>query len=105
MTKFLLAVAIAYLGWRFWYYGPHLTRKPKPQPMAGEPPERREARAVLGLGADPTEAEIRAAHRRLVAAVHPDRGGSPELARQINAARDTLLREGRDTPPSPTAGA
>ena len=31
-------------------------------------------------------------NRRLVSAVHPDRGGSAELARRINAARDVLLK-------------
>ncbi len=34
---------------------------------------------------------VRAAHCRLVASVHPDRGGSAELARRVNAARDLLL--------------
>ncbi|HEY0327355.1 MAG TPA: molecular chaperone DnaJ, partial [Allosphingosinicella sp.] len=30
-------------------------------------------------------------HRRLIARVHPDAGGSEELARRINAARDALI--------------
>ena len=51
-----------------------------------------EARAILGVGPDADEHAIRAAHRRLVSAVHPDRGGSADLARRINAARDVLLR-------------
>jgi DnaJ-domain-containing protein 1 len=51
-----------------------------------------EARAVLGVAADADAAAIRAAHRRLVGAVHPDRGGSADLTRRINAARDLLLR-------------
>ena len=51
-----------------------------------------EAREVLGVAADADADTIRAAHRRLIAAVHPDRGGSPDLARRINAARDALLR-------------
>jgi len=51
-----------------------------------------EAREVLGVAADTDADTIRAAHRRLIAAVHPDRGGSPDLARRINAARDALLR-------------
>ena len=37
--------------------------------------------------------EIRDAHRRLIARVHPDAGGSAELAHRVNAARDTLLAE------------
>jgi DnaJ family protein C protein 19 len=35
---------------------------------------------------------VRAAHRRLLNAVHPDKGGSADLTRRINAARDVLLK-------------
>jgi DnaJ-domain-containing protein 1 len=52
-----------------------------------------EARAVLGVAPDADADTIRAAHRRLAAGVHPDRGGSDELARRVNAARDLLLRD------------
>ena len=52
---------------------------------------RAEASAVLGLAAGATEAEIRAAHRRLMAAAHPDHGGSDWLASRVNQARDVLL--------------
>ena len=38
-------------------------------------------------------AAIRAAHRRLIASVHPDKGGTEALAAQINAARDLLLAD------------
>lgn len=51
------------------------------------------ARALLGLAADADEAAIRAAHRRLIASVHPDRGGTEALAAQINMARDLLLAD------------
>ena len=51
------------------------------------------AREILGVGPDATEEEIRAAHRRLMKVAHPDVGGSAWLARQLNLARDTLLRE------------
>ena len=52
-----------------------------------------EARRILGVGADASADDIRAAHRRLVAKVHPDQGGSAELATKVNAARDLLLAE------------
>ena len=51
-----------------------------------------EAAKLLGV---PTEADNEAvleAHRRLIAKVHPDAGGSAELAARINEARDTLLK-------------
>jgi CysZ protein len=69
----------------------HLFLKPRPKPRAPRMPQD-EARAILGVGAEADEEAIRRAHRRLVAAVHPDKGGSEELTRRINAARDTLLR-------------
>ena len=49
------------------------------------------ARALLGVGPDADAGQIRAAHRRLIASVHPDRGGTEALAAQLNAARDLLL--------------
>jgi hypothetical protein len=54
---------------------------------------RQEAADILGIAPDAGAETIREAHRRLMAANHPDRGGSPWLARQINMARDTLLDE------------
>jgi hypothetical protein len=70
---------------------------PKPKPPVA-PLNEREARAVLGVAPDADAEAIRAAHRRLAANVHPDRGGSDELARRVNAARDLLLSK---QPPSP----
>ena len=49
---------------------------------------------VLGLAPGASEAEVRNAHHRLIKRVHPDHGGTAELAAQINEARDRLL-EGR----------
>lgn len=51
-----------------------------------------EARALLGVGPQADAEAIRAAHRRLIALTHPDRGGTEALARNINRARDLLLR-------------
>lgn len=62
------------------------TSTPGNQPMTAA-----KAYAVLGLEPGASEDDIKAAHRRLMRSAHPDHGGSDELARQINAARDFLL--------------
>lgn len=49
------------------------------------------ARALLGVGRDAPRIEIIEAHKRLVATVHPDRGGTGEQVHEANAARDLLL--------------
>lgn len=52
---------------------------------------RDEALAILGLATGATAEEIRAAHRRLILRMHPDAGGSADLAARINRAKDVLL--------------
>ena len=95
--KFLIGLFIAYASWAMWRgIGKPTYRHPSPPPPGpARPPvslAEAEARSVLGVGPDADAEAIRAAHRRLVSAVHPDRGGSEDLTGRINAARDTLLR-------------
>jgi len=52
-----------------------------------------EARALLDVPPNATAEEVRAAHRKIIARVHPDAGGSAGLATRVNAARDILLEE------------
>lgn len=52
-----------------------------------------EARRVLEVPIGADAMTIRAAHRRLVTRVHPDQGGSADLAARVNLARDILLAE------------
>lgn len=51
-----------------------------------------EAARLLEVSPDADAETIVGAHKRLIAKVHPDAGGSAELAAQVNRARDTLLR-------------
>ena len=81
MAKIVLIALLLFAGWL-------LLRRTQPRPLIGEA----EARDILGVGASADADAIRAAHRCLVAAVHPDKGGSADLTRRINAARDVLLR-------------
>lgn len=52
---------------------------------------REEALRVLGLKAGASKDDIKEAHHRLIAGLHPDRGGSTYLAAQINQAKDILM--------------
>ncbi|KAI6155120.1 hypothetical protein BKA82DRAFT_996693 [Pisolithus tinctorius] len=53
--------------------------------------DRREAIAVLGLKDGPSlRTRFKDAHRQIMLANHPDRGGSPYLASKINEAKDLL---------------
>lgn len=82
----LMAGALLWAAWR---------RKQKAPP----PISLSDARALLGVAENASLAEIRDAHRRLIAKVHPDVGGSADLAHRVNAARDTLVAEmNRRTP-------
>ncbi len=55
------------------------------------PMTRARALEILGLGEGASEKEIKDTHRRLIAGIHPDHGGSTFLAAQINQAKDVLL--------------
>jgi hypothetical protein len=83
----LMAAALLWAAWR-------RRRAPAPPALPVE-----EARRLLGVRPDASLADIREAHRRLIARVHPDAGGSDELAHRVNAARDALVAEmNRRTP-------
>lgn len=88
--KLLIALLVAYAGWRVWKHGLG-PAKPRQRAVVQEPRDAAAARRVLGVDRAADAATIRAAHRRLMAEAHPDRGGSAEEARALNAARDVLL--------------
>ncbi|NWK98502.1 molecular chaperone DnaJ [Sphingobium lactosutens] len=68
-------------------------RRPAVPPVAAGADDLVKARALLGVAPDADARAIRTAHRRLIASVHPDKGGTEALAAQINAARDLLLAD------------
>lgn len=58
-----------------------------------------DARRLLGVSPGASLQDIREAHKRLITKVHPDAGGSAELAHRVNAARDALVEEMNRQPP------
>lgn len=63
----------------------------KKRKVAGPSFETAQARALLGVDAGAGRRDIVEAHRRRIALVHPDKGGSSEQVHEANAARDLLL--------------
>jgi len=83
MVKIILFVGLAVLVYMWWRQRVATASAMRPS----------EARALLGVGEGASAEDIRAAHRRLIAKVHPDAGGSSGLATRVNAARDALIAE------------
>lgn len=52
---------------------------------------KQEAADLLGVEVTANHDEVRLAHKKLMQKIHPDRGGSDALAKQINQAKKTLL--------------
>jgi len=80
-VKWLLAIALIWFAWHYL----------RPKPKRVRLTEEQRARKTLGVASGADETAIRAAHRRLLSDMHPDRGGSAAMTTEINAARDLLL--------------
>lgn len=92
MKLLLLVLAtalVAYVFWRRRHTGSTSRTGTRATPHSMTPAE---ALEVLGLESGAGRQEIIDAHRRLMLKVHPDRGGSTYLARQLNEAKAVLLR-------------
>lgn len=85
MAKLVLLLALIAGIWLLWRRGSRRTRAAMV--------DLAEARALLGVDDKATLEDIQKAHRRLIARVHPDTGGSAELATRVNDARDALVEE------------
>jgi hypothetical protein len=88
MGRLLLLAALAVLAWKLF------TGRWPWEPARSEGTEAlNAARKLLRVPASASREEILGAHRRRVAMIHPDRGGSNEQVHAANAARDLLLAQ------------
>ena len=94
MAKLLFIAGIVVLAWKLvtgrWPWEPK--RAARAQAVF-------RARKILGVSAASSREDILAAHKRLMAMVHPDRGGTSGQVHEANAARDILLDELPYDPP------
>ena len=88
MPRLIILIGLAVIVWKMasgrWPWEPKMTTR-------GQALFR--ARKLLGVRADASRGEIIDAHRRLLAMVHPDRGGTNDQVHEASAARDLLLDE------------
>ncbi|NKI99840.1 molecular chaperone DnaJ [Novosphingobium sp. SG707] len=94
MVKLLLLLVLASWACRQWTgQWPWVHWQRMTGPTAVE-----RARRLLGVEAGAGRGAIIEAHKKLIARVHPDRGGDAALVHEANDARDLLLaRLGTET--------
>ena len=97
MALGLVLGALAVLS---WFFAPRLLA-PAPLKTTANDPADAQARAILGVGASASEAEIRRAYRTKMAKAHPDSGGSAAEAARLTDARERLLRRRRSQGQNP----
>ncbi|MDJ0643665.1 MAG: J domain-containing protein [Erythrobacter sp.] len=92
MLKYAIILLVICLIWR-WALGSWPWEALRSKPTRSQALFK--ARKLLGVEENADRDQIKAAHKRLVAMVHPDRGGSNSAMQEANAARD------RDEPSPP----
>jgi hypothetical protein len=88
MMRLLVIAALAVLAYRMF-----MGRWPWEKRLSRQQRALVDARRLLEVGPEAGRTEILAAHRRKLASVHPDRGGSAPSVHKANEARDLLLAE------------
>lgn len=86
MSKLILFAVLGLIAWKMIS-----GRWPWEQPVSTRSQALFRARSLLGVPESASREDIVAAHRRLLAVVHPDRGGSNAQVHEANAARDLLI--------------
>jgi MFS family permease len=86
LTRLLLLVAVICVGYKY-----ATGRWPWVRKLSARQQAVFRARRLLGVEERAGREDIIAAHRKLIALVHPDRGGSADAVHEANAARDLLL--------------
>lgn len=90
MLKYAIILVAICLVWRWafgqWPWAALSTKPTRSQAIF-------KARKLLGVQEGASHEQIKAAHKRLIAMVHPDKGGSSAQVHEANAARDLLLDE------------
>ncbi|MEM8726910.1 MAG: molecular chaperone DnaJ [Pseudomonadota bacterium] len=88
MLKYAILLLVICLVWRWafgsWPWAALSTKPSRDQAIF-------KARKLLEVEEGANREQIKAAHKRLIAMVHPDRGGSNTAVHEANAARDLLL--------------
>lgn len=88
-----ISIVLTVLG--LWLVTSARINSPAPPPAQPQSNEMsvEEARSILGVEAEATPKDIKAAYRRLMRMAHPDKGGTTGLAVKLNAARERLLKD------------
>lgn len=90
MLRLLLILVLICVVWR-WALGQWPWEALRIKPSRSQQVFR--ARKLLRIEESADREAIKAAHRRLLAEVHPDKGGSNGQVHEADAARDLLLAE------------
>ena len=93
-----LIIGVAAIGIAVTWYRGLSWRLFSTRAIQSDPNSIDKARFILGVSQFDNEESIRNRHRALIARNHPDTGGTDERAKELNEARDLLLRDLKNKP-------